>query len=261
MVTWSGHVLPVVVTIAVWFLATGLVAWLDNLERRTFPRSLALAGIAGIGGLVAILATAQTVSVFAVYAGFIGALMVWAWHEISFLTGAVAGPRRTPCPVEATGWQRFNAATATIIHHEIALALTALLLIALTWNAPNQIAAMVFSLLLVLRLSTKINIYLGVPNMSTDILPAHLHYLTSYFGPNRLTGTLLVTIGATSALAAWLGLAAVGSVSGSADAVGASLLFAFAALGVLEHLFLALPFRDGALWGWALPDRQHLESQ
>ena len=29
---------------------------------------------------------------------------------------------------------------------------------------------------------------------------------------------------------------------------------ALAALGAIEHLFLALPFRDGALWGWALPN-------
>jgi hypothetical protein len=42
---------------------------------------------------------------------------------------------------------------------------------------------------------------------------------------------------------------------GSAAMVGASLLFTLSLLGVLEHLFLALPFRDGMLWGWALPKR------
>jgi hypothetical protein len=38
--------------------------------------------------------------------------------------------------------------------------------------------------------------------------------------------------------------------------VGAALLFALAALGALEHLFLALPLRDGALWRWAIPARR-----
>jgi hypothetical protein len=38
--------------------------------------------------------------------------------------------------------------------------------------------------------------------------------------------------------------------------VGASLLTTLALLGVLEHLFLALPFRDGMLWGWAYPQRK-----
>ena len=37
--------------------------------------------------------------------------------------------------------------------------------------------------------------------------------------------------------------------------VGASLLTTLTLLGVLEHLFLALPFRDGMLWGWAMPTR------
>ena len=31
-------------------------------------------------------------------------------------------------------------------------------------------------------------------------------------------------------------------------AVAASLLFALAVLGIVEHLFLVLPFRDAALW-------------
>ncbi|MBX9883425.1 MAG: DUF3623 domain-containing protein, partial [Novosphingobium sp.] len=39
------------------------------------------------------------------------------------------------------------------------------------------------------------------------------------------------------------------------EAVSASLLASLAALGAVEHLFFALPFRDGALWGWALPAR------
>ena len=256
MVSWSGHILPVIVTIAIWFFATGLIAWLDNRDRATFTRSLALGGIAGVGGLLLILQSAQTVSVSAVYLSFIGALLVWSWHELAFLTGAVSGPRRTECPAGVSGFQRFTHASAAVIHHEIALAVTALLLLAITWTAPNQVGTMVFVLLFVLRLSAKLNMFAGVPNMSTDILPPHLGYLTSYFGPNRFTWLLGATLAASAALAAWLGSLAWAAEPGSAGMVGASLLFALAALGVLEHLFFALPFRDGALWGWALPIRK-----
>lgn len=255
MVSWSGHILPVLVTIAIWFLATGLVAWLDNRERSTFPRSLAFAGAAGIGGLAMILVAMNSTAPLAIYAAFAGALLVWGWHELAFLTGAVAGPRREPCPPDANGWERFRHASAVMIHHEIALAVTALILISLTWNAPNQIGAMVFVLLLVMRLSTKLNLFHGVPNADTDILPPHLTYLTSYYGPNRLGWPLLASLALAIALAAWLATQALAAPSGSAEAIGASLLFALAALGVLEHLFLALPFRDGALWGWALRRR------
>jgi putative photosynthetic complex assembly protein 2 len=256
MVSWSGHIVPVIGTIAIWFLATGLIAWLDNRERATFPRSLAFAGLAGVAGLVAILVSAQSTSTGAVYLAFTGALMVWSWHELAFLTGAVAGPRREACPPGSSGLSRFFHASAAVLHHEIALALTALLLIALSWNAPNQIGAMVFALLFTLRLSAKLNMFAGVPNASTDILPPHLDYLKSYFGPNRFTPLLAITIPAIVALATLLGWLALAAEPGSAAMTGASLLFALAALGAIEHLFFALPFRDGALWGWALPTRK-----
>jgi hypothetical protein len=54
-----------------------------------------------------------------------------------------------------------------------------------------------------------------------------------------------------------LGGQALAAPAGSAAAVSASLIFALAALGAIEHLFFALPFRDGALWGWALPARNN----
>lgn len=253
MVTWSGHVLPVALTVTTWFFATGLVAWIDNRDRTTFPRSLAIAGAAGVAGLIAVLATMQSVTQFAIYAAFTGALAVWSWLEIAFLTGAAAGPRREPCDPAAQGWRRFADAAATLAHHEIALAVTALLLISLSWTAPNQLGAMTFTLLYVLRLSTKLNLFHGVPNAATDILPPHLTYLTSYYGPNRASPLLLATIAGSLALTAWLGVEALAAPGSSAQATGGSLLFALAALGTLEHLFLALPFRDGALWGWALP--------
>lgn len=144
---------------------------------------------------------------------------------------------------------------AAVAWHEVALALSAAGLIWMSRDAPNQVGAMAFALLLAMRLSTKIAIFLGVPNMSTDILPPHLGYLKSYFGKPRLGLELYAAIAACLALAAWLAAIALAAPANSADAAGASLLFALAALGALEHLFLALPLRDGALWGWALPSR------
>ncbi|NBC88254.1 MAG: DUF3623 family protein [Alphaproteobacteria bacterium] len=256
MVSWSGHVVPFIVTVAVWFIATGLVAWADNRERATFSRSLAIGGAGGIAGLILILIVSQWVSVLGVYVAFIGALLVWGWHEIGFLTGAAAGPRRVAIAPGVRGLERFRQASATVMHHEVALALTALLLISLTWNAPNQIGAMVFVLMFGLRLSSKINLFVGVPNTTTEMLPPHLGYLKTYFGANRMTVLLGVSILAIGLLAAWLAQLAISAPVGSAQMVGASLLFTLCVLGALEHVFLALPFRDGMLWGWALPTRR-----
>ncbi|AWW75546.1 photosynthetic complex assembly protein 2 [Erythrobacter sp. KY5] len=258
MVSWSGHILPFIVTVMIWFLATGLIAFsvtdgTENRGRATFRRSVAVGGAAGIAGLIAILLTSQHVSVAAVYVSFVGALLVWGWHEIGFLTGAAAGPRRSACQPGARGMDRFMQASATVIHHEIALALTALMLISLSWNAANQIGAMVFVLMFALRLSSKVNLFVGVPNSTTEMLPPHLSYLKSYFGRNRMTWLLAVSIGAILATAAWFASLAISAPLGSAEMTGASLLTALCLLGALEHFFLALPFRDGMLWGWALP--------
>lgn len=255
MVSLTGHVVPMVVTLLLWFFATGLIAWTDNRDRSTFPRALAIAGAGGIAGLIAVVAGALLPTIAGAYIGFIGALLVWSWHEASFLMGAVSGPRREPSNPAARGWDRFIDASSTLIYHEVALALTALLLLSLSWNAPNPTGAQVFVLLFALRLSSKLVLYAGVPNEIGTLLPPHLQYLCSYFGPQRFSAAFIFALVGTIALAVWFGMQAFAAPAGSAAAVSASLVFALAALGAIEHLFFALPFRDGALWGWALPAR------
>lgn len=248
--------MPFIVTVAIWFVATGLIAWADNRERATFSRSLAVGSVAGIAGLLVILVSSLSTQVWAVYLSFIGALMVWGWHELSFLTGASAGPRRGPSDPSLTGVARFRQAAATVMHHEVALAITALLLISLSWNAPNQIGATVFVLMFAMRLVSKVNLFVGVPNSSSEMLPDQLAYLKTYFGPSRMTALLVASVTAIAAATAWFASLALAAPVGSAQMVGASLLTTLALLGVLEHLFLALPFRDGMLWGWAYPQRK-----
>lgn len=253
--------MPFIVTVAIWFVATGLIAWADNRERATFSRSLMVGSAAGIVGLLVILVSSLSAHVWSAYLSFIGALMVWGWHELSFLTGASAGPRRGPGDTSLTGLARFRQAAATVMHHEVALAITALLLISLSWNAPNQIGATVFVLMFGMRLTSKINLFVGVPNTTSEMLPEHLAYLKTYFGPNRMTLLLALSILGLGAMTAWFGTLALSAPLGSAEMVGASLLTTLALLGVLEHFFLALPFRDGMLWGWALPRRNAAGAQ
>ncbi len=247
--------MPFMVTVAIWFIATGLIAWADNRERTTFSRSLMIGSVAGIAGLIVILFASLSAEVWAVYLAFCGALMVWGWHELSFLTGAAAGPRRGLADPRLTGMARFRQAAATMMHHEVALAVTALLLISLSWNVPNQIGATVFVLMFAMRLISKINLFVGVPNSTAEMLPDHLAYLKTYFGPNRMTRLLIMSIAVLTGVTIWFAALALAAPLGSAEMVGASLLTTLALLGVLEHLFLALPFRDGMLWGWALPKR------
>ena len=238
-----------------WFIGTAAVVWLDSRPRATFRTSLVLAGLVAIGAMGAVWRYADDTSPAGAYVGFGAAILIWGWHEMSFLMGEVAGPNRAECPPDAMGWTRFKAATATVIHHELAIAATALALVALTWGQPNQAAPLAFLLLFALRLSAKFNLYLGVPNLSDEVFPAHLAYLKSYFRHRRMNALFPLSILFGGGLATWAWLAAEAAPDGSGAAASATLLAGLAALGVVEHLFLVLPLRDAKLFRWAQNDK------
>lgn len=254
MVGETGLLLPFAVVTVLWFVSTGLVAMLNHRFRQSFGRALSIAGGCALGGLALVVLTSTSDQVWAVYASFLGGLLIWSWHEISFLTGAVAGVHREACPAGARGWERFSLATTALIHHEVALAMTAGLLLSLAAFTHNGTGALTFALLLVFRLSSKLNIYRGVPNMSDELLPRHLDYLKSYFGPRSLHPALVLSTAAIVALGAWFAHAAFAANDPAATAQGA-LLSGLCLLAALEHIFLAVPFRDSALWQWALESR------
>jgi putative photosynthetic complex assembly protein 2 len=238
-----------------WFVATGVILWLDRRPADTYPASLLGATAAAGFAFAAILVTAEMGTAAAAWAGFFATIILWGWHEMSFLMGVVTGPRREPLATGARGWRRFRLATAALIHHEIALALTAFLLFIVTWGQPNQVAPLTFLLLFVMRLSTKLNIFLGVPHMAHEMMPAHLAYLKSYFGTRRRQLLMPLSLIGATALAAGLAMATTSAAPGSAHAATLTLLFALTLLALVEHLFLILPVRDSALWGWAMRQR------
>ena len=135
--------------------------------------------------------------------------------------------------------------------HEIALFATVLGLVWFMGGVENTTGLLAFSLLWVMRVSTKLNIYLGARHAISDMLPDRLSYLKSYFRTDRTSGWFYVSLGGTALLLAWLVFAAATAETDHA-AVKWTLLAAFAALALIEHLFLVLPVRDSALWGWAM---------
>lgn len=243
---------PLLFALACWFFGTAAIVWLDSRPRWTWKWSFAALGVASLGALAAIALLARSASVGAVYGSVASAILIWGWHELGFLTGLVAGPRRTPCPPGLAGWARFKAASATVIHHEIALALTALLLFAISWGGPNQAGPLAFLLLFGMRLSAKLNLYLGVSNLSDEVFPAHLAYLKSYFGAQRWNWLFPLSL-ALGAGATWGLWAAAEAARAPGLAAGYTVLAGLCALGLVEHLLLMLPLRDAKLWAWAAP--------
>jgi putative photosynthetic complex assembly protein 2 len=241
---------PLIVALLLWWVSTGAILWLVRRPEKTFGRSLAISAAVAGAACVGLFLSARDGSATGAYVAFGCALTVWGWHEMGFLMGKVTGPRRDPRPLDATGWRRFVVSCQTVIHHEIALALTAVLIVGLTWSQPNQTGALTFLLLFGMRLSTKLNIFLGVPNPPVAFVPAHLVYLKTYFRRARFNALIPISLALSVCVVVMLAQAALNASGGTATSY--ALMFGLAALGLLEHGFLMMPSPDRALWGWAL---------
>lgn len=253
--TFADLAPPILFTVFAWWFSTGAILWLVRLPRKTVAASMIVASIAAAAALAGVVATASDASATGGYLAFICALGIWGWHEASFLLGVLTGPRPQPCPEGATGWRRFKYATLTVLHHEIALFLTAVALVALTWGQPNQIATWTFLILFAMRLSAKFNIFLGVPNLTDEFFPDHLEHLKSYLPKRAMNALFPFSVVASTLLAIALVKFAHGEEPGSGEATGFILLFTLTALALIEHAFMILPLPDAALWRWAAPAR------
>jgi putative photosynthetic complex assembly protein 2 len=241
---------PLAYAVLVWWLTTGVVWWLDRLPRSTFRWSMA--------GATALLLTAAYLLRISVadpsprgaYLGFSAAILMWGWLEMSFLMGFITGPRKQGCVERCSGWRHFLHATQAIIYNELATLLGAAALLAVTYRAPNRVALWTYLILWTMRLSAKLNLFLGVPNLGEQFLPAHLQYLKSFFRRRSMNFLFPLTITTSTLLSAYLvrrswtardGFHSVG------NALEASLLM----LAVLEHWFMVLPIPSETLWSWA----------
>jgi putative photosynthetic complex assembly protein 2 len=248
------YLLPPLAAVLAWWFGTGVVMFLDGLPRATFRLTLAFATLLAAGALVCIARGAVQQSNEAAYAGFVCAVVVWGWHELTFLTGWLTGPRRRECSNPSHGPTRLREAVLAILWHELAIIGTLALIAGLTWNAPNRIALATFALLWVMRLSAKFNLFLGVRNLGEQFLPPHLTYLPSYFRRRPMNALLPVVLVASIAVVVALIHGATGLQGGprTANLLVASLLL----LAVAEHLLMVLPWQGTALWRWAMKRQQ-----
>jgi putative photosynthetic complex assembly protein 2 len=244
--------LPIAFAIFVWWFSTGIVLLLDNLPRTTFRWSHLLSSLLALGAMVGLVHTDGQTTTAGAFCAFTCALLVWGWHELSFLTGWVTGPRRVEARAGAVGVERFVQAVQTILWHELAILAAGLFIVAITWKQPNQVGTATFLVLWFMRVSAKLNVYYGVRNLSIEFLPPHLKYLGSYFRQRPMNLFFPFAVSAATAVAVWLVNEALSHPPGSARATGYWLVSALLILGILEHWSLVLPLQATALWRWAM---------
>ena len=250
--------LPFLFVVLLWWGGTGALILLARAAERA-DRGLLLpaATVVALGAGAAAVALRDMGGPPGAYLGFTVGILLWAWHELAFLSGAVTGPIRVPCPPERTGLPRFNHAVGTILHHEVALAATLALLALVSMGASNSMAFLTFLVLWGMRLSAKLNLFAGVPNPNDHLFPPRLAHLASLVPPRRMSWLLPVSLGGIALLAFLLFRGAYAADAGTASHASLLLLGALVVLAGLEHVAMGLPLRLESLWrawGWKPPE-------
>jgi putative photosynthetic complex assembly protein 2 len=243
-------------TAFVWWFCTGVIFYLDGLHKRTYWVSLGAATFVAACAIIGVIASSRIETVPSAYVAFTCAVLVWGWQEMFFLMGVLAGPSKAPLPEGVSESTRFKLAARSVIHHELALLGVGILLLLLTWRSPNQVGGATYLLLWLMRLSAKLNLFVGVRNTYAHLLPAHIAYLGSFFRQRRAVSAFFVVSTAfATALTTSLWLFVIYGTSQFFSQTGASLIASLMTLAVIEHLFLVLPIPMERLWSAALASR------
>jgi putative photosynthetic complex assembly protein 2 len=243
----------VMFTIVIWWGSTGAILYLNGLPQWTFKWSLAALSALALAALYGLAATSNATSLSAAYCAFACGITVWAWPTATFYLGFLAGPRVTRYDPTTDG-SRFRAAAATMAYQEVAYFAGAGLVYILT-SGGHQFGFWTYVMLWVMHTSGKLNMFLGVPNLSEEFFPPHLSYLVSFMRhrPMNLLFPLSVSV-ATVASYTMIRMS-VAAPPTSIDSTAWLLLGTLLGLGVIEHWFLVLPIPAMALWNWSLSAR------
>lgn len=237
---------PVLIVIVTWWVGTGVVLYLQQRTRQT-SAVLVIALLATSAASLLILKLASNgFAAWQSYAGFMAAVVLWGCLELSYYTGLISGIHKQHCPENCHTARRFRLALGTSIWHEISVLAAALVVVALCWKAANPAGLYTFTVLWLMRWSAKLNLFLGVPNFNTDWFPKRLAYAHSYM--KRSPVSLFFPLSVLLASFVSIGMMFNAVSAPASQALAIALPCVLLMLAILEHLFMALPVADSALW-------------
>ncbi len=247
---FQSNAVAALFALVAWWFGTGAILWLVRRPARHFRQRMAAMSVLGVFSVWAAARSMQDTGALSAYLGFASVIVMWGWHEMAFLSGWITGPRRVPLSPGVQGVARFRESLEVVLHHEMALLANFGLLWLLQQGQPNHVAICTFALLWCMRLSAKLNLYFGVPEVGEQYLPAHLTYLGSYFRRGRVSLFFWGAIAGASG--SWLWLVAQAREGAVTVNTGWVLLAALLGLAIVEHLLMLFPLPMQRLWGWAM---------
>ena len=230
-----------------WFTTVFLLRATRKISREKIYTLMGLSTFLLIVGFGGLFWSSDKQSITAVYVGFTSSLLIWFWLESTFLVGWVTGVRKIDCPKDVNGLKRAWLAFLTINYHEYLLLLTLLSVWLVTGPGDNLIGFYAFLTLWCMRVSSKLNIFLGVRNLYEEFLPTPILHLSTYFRKRPCNPIFPVTflLALLVNLLFWNN-----ALKSEMDymAIHFGLLATLLSLGIFEHVTMVLPFRLEKLW-------------
>jgi putative photosynthetic complex assembly protein 2 len=226
--------------VVLWGVSTAVIFYLDSLAVSTFRTSMAAATVVLVLSAITIWLLRDDVSVVSLYASFAAGLLAWGWTEMALYMGYITGPRKHRCADGCSGAVHFGHAISANLWHEIVVIMFA----GLIWSTGNTAASHCFIMLWLMHLSARLNVFLGVRNVSAEFVPVHMDVLKGFLRKRKMNLLFPFSCFLLAALIVWLA-----TMPQSPGVVMATTL---AAIGLLEHVLLMLPMPVEKLWNWTL---------
>tara|TARA_A100001015_G_scaffold179486_1_gene199549 strand:+ start:7707 stop:8468 length:762 start_codon:yes stop_codon:yes gene_type:complete len=248
----SNLFVSIVFTIIFWWFTTiFLLRATRNISKVKINVLMILSTALLILGFTGLFWSVDKQSITGVYVGFTSVLLIWFWLESTFLVGWVTGIRKVACPKDVTEFKRAWLAFLTINHHEYLLLATLFCVWFVTINGENFIGLYAFLTLWCMRVSSKLNVFLGVRNLYEEFLPTPIRHLSTYFRKKNCNPIFPITfLGAFLINLLFWDNAFQSEIDHMVVHFG--LLATLLSLGIFEHVVMVLPFQLNKLWSLGL---------
>jgi len=242
------------VVVLFWWSATGAIFALERSPATRLLGFFAATALA-VWGAWLLYVERHRESASAARRSFLGAAFLWTWVQVSFYGGWVVGPSWLATPVRAefpTLRHAVNAVTA-MLWYQLAMLFVLWVAGVLVAQRPNRVGFWALLLFWSTHQLACINIFIGVENPGRGFFPEPLVFLESYFGPQRNSWLMPISIAILLAVTLWMTLHALRDRS-PMRRQSMMLLVVLGTLGVLELCVLGTPL-NLKLWQWFLSVR------
>ena len=237
----------IVFVVVLWGLSTAVIFYLDSLAPKTFRWSMAAATFVLAACAYATIQFRGDLSTMAIATSFAAGLLAWGWTEMALYMGYVTGPRKHRCSEGCSGVSHFGHAVSANLWHELLVTGFAVLL----WFSGNDTALWCFVMLWLMHLSARLNVFLGVRNVSAEFVPAHMDVLKGFLRRRNMNALFPFSIFSLTGLTIYLAV--------QIQTFSVTMAATLAAIGLLEHILLMLPLPIERLWHWSLSRRARSE--